>query len=248
MEYRHIISESEIRDGRLNIRENSLEPDFRRWFDERSGSIVAIYRADSSLVSRSVTISRSPGGRGWRFSYGSRKFNGVQPGNVVVIKKRSDGNLEIGICQQTLEGSVPEKLLFEEPLLLENQVSTPLSVPSHGKKRALLGEPLNFRGLQHSPINEQGVVFLFGMVCRELGYLVEAVQTGFPDCEGKRQVDTRRWERVRVEFEFKSSNFLKHGHDPNLCDLIVCWEHDWLNCPLEVLELRKEIQKLNSAQ
>lgn len=91
---------------------------------------------------------------------------------------------------------------------------------------------------------------MFGMVCKDLGYLVEAVQTGFPDCEAKKCVDknSQRWERVRIEFEFKSSNFLKHGHNAELCDLVVCWEHDWPNCPLEVVELRREIQKLNSKE
>lgn len=247
MEYHHIISKTEIKDGRLNIRENSLEPAFQIWFQERSGASVAIYSSDGSFVKRGVTISRRKGG-GWRFNCGNQTFSGMREGDVVVVKNRPDGNLKIEILQRSLEEAAPEQPLFEEPLLLENYVSTPLSVPSHRKKRALLGEPLNFRGLQHAPINEQGVVFLFGMVCRELGYLVEAVQTGFPDCEGKRQVDTHTWERVRIEFEFKSSNFLKHSHDANLCDLIVCWEHDLLDSPLEVLELRKEIQKLNLAQ
>src|SRR5207247_1028444 len=32
------------------------------------------------------------------------------------------------------------------------------------------GAPINFRGLRHAPINEQGVVFLFGMVSYELGF------------------------------------------------------------------------------
>ena len=45
------------------------------------------------------------------------------------------------------------------------------------------GDFINFRGLQHAPVNEQGVVFLFGMICRELGYVVEIVKPGFPDCE-----------------------------------------------------------------
>lgn len=247
MEHIHIISETEIRDGRLNIRKNSLEPAFCKWFEQHTGKTVAIYNSDGSYILRSTTISSTNGGS-WRFSYGKTKLVGLQAGNKVVIKNLPDDNLEIEIRQRALEGSVPVKPLPEESLLFEDNVSIPVPIPSYKKKRALLGEPLNFRGLQHAPINEQGVVFLFGMVWRELGYLVEAVQTGFPDCEGKRKVDTHTWERVRIEFEFKSSNFLKHTHDPNLCDLIICWEHDWLNSPLEVLELRKEIQKLNLAQ
>jgi hypothetical protein len=108
------------------------------------------------------------------------------------------------------------------------------------------GAPISFRGLRHAPINEQGVVYLFGMVSYELGFLVEAVHTAYPDCEAKRCVDRRRdrWQRVRVEFEYRSRNFLEAGHDPAGCDVIVCWEHDWPDCPLEVVELRRVINDL----
>lgn len=109
------------------------------------------------------------------------------------------------------------------------------------------GSFLNFRGLQHAPVNEQGVVFLFGMVCFELGFAVEAVRTSYPDCEAKRRVNRKRdeWERVRIEFEYRSSDFRNHGHDPNGCDVIVCWEHDWSECPLEVIELKTAINSLS---
>jgi hypothetical protein len=108
------------------------------------------------------------------------------------------------------------------------------------------GPPIDFRGLRHAPINEQGVVFLFGMVSYELGFIVEAVHATFPDCEAKRCIDERnqRWQRVRIEFEYKSRSFRDHGHDSNGCDLIVCWEHNWSECPIEVVELRKVIDKL----
>jgi hypothetical protein len=36
-----------------------------------------------------------------------------------------------------------------------------------------------------------------------------------------------------------------HGHDPAGCDLIVCWQHDWPDSPLEVIELCSVIGKLN---
>lgn len=110
----------------------------------------------------------------------------------------------------------------------------------------IYGDFLNFRGLQHAPVNEQGVVFLFGMVARELGFVVESIQTGYPDCEAKRRVAGNRWERVRIEFEFKSRNFLEHGHDPNGCELIICWEDNWPNSPLPMIELKKEICHLSS--
>jgi hypothetical protein len=108
------------------------------------------------------------------------------------------------------------------------------------------GEALNLKGLQHAPLNEQGVVLLFGMMAAELGFIVEAVTTGYPDCEAKRRVavNPERWQRVRIEFEWQSRSFRTHGHDPEGCDLIVCWEHNWPECPVEVLELKREVRRL----
>jgi hypothetical protein len=87
------------------------------------------------------------------------------------------------------------------------------------------------------------------MVAKELGYMVEAVQTGFPDCEAKRQVGPNNWQRVRIEFEFESRNFRDHGHCLEGCDVIVCWRHNWPDCPpgLEVVELASVIQGLSKS-
>jgi hypothetical protein len=116
--------------------------------------------------------------------------------------------------------------------------------------RPTYGNPLDFRGLRHEPVNESGVVFLFGMVAHELGYMVEAMQAGYPDCEAKRQVAPGRWQRVRIEFEFESRNFRDHGHQPNGCDVIVCWRHNWPECPstIEVVELQKVIRSLGRSE
>jgi Homing endonuclease associated repeat len=65
-----------------------------------------------------------------------------------------------------LENGRPEQQAvptLEEPLL-------PTLKPIHRKLSSgpTYGNPLDFRGLRHEPINENGVVFLFGMVAREL--------------------------------------------------------------------------------
>ncbi len=88
------------------------------------------------------------------------------------------------------------------------------------------------------PINEAGVVYLFGTMAEQLGYVVLRMQSEFPDCEAFRLVEAERWQRVRIEFEYESRNFLKHLHDVNECDVIVCWRHNWPESPLEVVELR----------
>ena len=114
------------------------------------------------------------------------------------------------------------------------------------RERVMYGEPLDFPTLRHEPVNEQGVVLLFGMLAKDLGYVVEAVQAGFPDCEAKRQIGPKRWQRVNIEFEYESRNFREHGHPLNGCDVIVCWRHNWPDCPanIEVLELCCRVKSL----
>ena len=118
------------------------------------------------------------------------------------------------------------------------------------KERPTYGEPLDFATLRHEPVNEQGVVLLFGMIAKDLGYVVESVQAGFPDCEAKRQIGPKRWQRVNIEFEFESRNFRDHGHPLTGCDIIVCWHHNWPDCPahIEVLELSTFMKSLGRSQ
>lgn len=108
--------------------------------------------------------------------------------------------------------------------------------------RPILGEIINFRSLLHAPVNELGVVYLFGILSNDLGFVIESIQSGFPDCEAKRRLKNNRWQSIRIEFEYKSSNFIEHKHDITKCDLIICWEHDWNNCPLEVISLKEYLQ------
>jgi hypothetical protein len=112
------------------------------------------------------------------------------------------------------------------------------------------GNPIYFRGLRNEPINENGVVFLFGLVAKDLGFSVESVQAGFPDCDAKQEISRNKWRHVRIEFEYESKNFYVHGHDPNGCDMIVCWKHNWADCPanIEVIELSTRIKSLPQAE
>jgi hypothetical protein len=108
------------------------------------------------------------------------------------------------------------------------------------------GEPLGLAAMAHAPTNELGVLFLFGIVAADLGFRVERLQAAFPDCEAKREVAPGKWELVLLELEIYSRNFKLHRHDPRGCHGIVCWKHNWPDCPewLEVIELSKVVKRL----
>lgn len=145
--------------------------------------------------------------------------------------------------QTWLQARHPESPLL--PALDAHRPEDGISTPRKGAVMRL-GAPLLLPGLQHAPTNEMGVVYLFGALAPALGYTVETIGTAFPDCAAKRRLSGsgEPWARVRLEFEFKSRNFLSHRHDPKRCDVIVCWEHDWLECPLHVVELKSEVARL----
>ncbi len=140
----------------------------------------------------------------------------------------------------------------ELPLAREAQ-STPgkegrgtVSAAVRPEGEGLTGQPLGFRGLVHAPTCESGVIHLFGLLGPELGIAVESIGVQFPDCRGLRHVPGSggKWKRVAIEFELRSSNFKWHRHDAAKCDIIVCWENDWVDCPIEVISLKEEMRKL----
>jgi len=93
--------------------------------------------------------------------------------------------------------------------------------------------------LEKTPVNEQGVVFLFSRLCEELGFSELFVQEGFPDAKAvyihptiKEQRGYGR--RVNIEFKFSISDFYKSlttDFSKNKADrwhdvhYIICWEY-----------------------
>lgn len=109
------------------------------------------------------------------------------------------------------------------------------------------GPPMADGPMVFCPTNEAGVAVLFGAVAKDLGFRILRVQTGFPDCEAMLEVEPGRWQRKLIEFENDSRNFVSHGHLAAKCNMIVCWKHNWPECPLEVVELSSAIRDLQSA-
>ena len=98
------------------------------------------------------------------------------------------------------------------------------------------------KGLDYEPKNEAGVIILFTLTMKRLGFsgIIEAKRK-FPDC-----IARKHGKSVPIEFEYKSKNFLIHKHHKELgrkpCT-IVCWEDNWPGPPsnISILSLSKEL-------
>ena len=88
--------------------------------------------------------------------------------------------------------------------------------------------PLVPPGMIFEPENELGVVCLFGAKHEELGFpFIIKIGSRFPDAT----VVDEEGDTKTVEFEYRSSDFERHGHPPQECDIIVCWVDDWTDAP-----------------
>jgi len=77
---------------------------------------------------------------------------------------------------------------------------------------------------------------IFAQRASRLGYTILESRIPFPD-----YILSVGSKRILAEAEFRTSDFLRHKHDLNRCDLIVAWEHDLSYMPVPVLELKTEV-------
>jgi hypothetical protein len=208
----------EIKD-RLTIEDNVLLVELLKLFYKNGKITYDIINRDNEYSTKPYT----------------KRWGSIQMALDEAIKRANEGIIDIKDDEINIEIDDYKKIRYENGFIKNKK-----------KTKEIFGQPIDFRGLRFAPINEQGVVYLFGMISSEIGFYIESIRTGFPDCEGKRCFDKKNnlWEHVKIEFEFKSSNFIQHGHNPDECDVIVCWQNDWNDCPIEVIELKEEIRKL----
>lgn len=93
--------------------------------------------------------------------------------------------------------------------------------------------PGNFRGLLYAPSTESELGLLLGMLLPYLEPPICIIEGEFqvsdkswPDLKVK-IFENKRWRSYRVEFEVKSATFVKHRHNPNNYDKIICREDNW---------------------
>jgi len=89
--------------------------------------------------------------------------------------------------------------------------------------------------------DERSVIFLFGMLYHRFNFedfTIPHPKGNYPDAKAKRGGKV-----LNIEFEAKSYNFVEHGHEVSECNLIICGEHDWKECPIEVLDLSEYVER-----
>lgn len=99
-----------------------------------------------------------------------------------------------------------------------------MAVPNHVSGRWVPSEV---------PRNETMLREMFAHRMPEFGYKIILSREQFPDW----LLVDKEGAFVGAEVEHRSSHFRAHHHDPALCDLIVCWEHNDPKCEVSALEL-----------
>jgi hypothetical protein len=181
------------------------------------------------------------------------QYNRLSPYSVGPLIGRFGGWTEVprGMLQHVREKGLEEEW-GDVMALLERHESCNGNGDSRSsaekwKDAPIYGAPLTPWTLLHAPINEMGVLYLLGALAPHVGLVVTRVQAPFPDLEVMREVGPGRWQRLPAELEYESRNFLIHGHDPEKVAMIVCWVHNWPECPVEVVELSGVLRRLRGS-
>ncbi len=109
-------------------------------------------------------------------------------------------------------------------------------------------DKVNFRGLKSPPSNKGELMLIFGIVCEELSFMIEQFPQKGEFFRAKRKTGdkSKTWESIIANFSLRSSDAVGDKSIIDKCDILICWKNDWLDCPLEVLELSKTLTELEN--
>ena len=99
----------------------------------------------------------------------------------------------------------------------------------------IVGDLIGKRGIVYAPINRAGVLMLFARLLDEFDMLVEQISDDCSYVIALRRIEYG-WERVKITLAFRSSDLNDSVAIEG--DLLICWHHDWPECPLKTFELK----------
>lgn len=161
--------------------------------------------------------------------------------------KGDEDGLDATLASWPNEAQAQENVPPYSPVLHDSEkpILIPDLKPDPPQSRLLKGERFFFRGLQFPPADRSGVIFLFGMVANELGFFLETVggEAGFSGFRSHR-LDGTEWSPVRLAFACRSAELIDRPGELSDRTQLICWEHDWSQCPIPVLSLSTLIREL----
>lgn len=89
-------------------------------------------------------------------------------------------------------------------------------------EKSLVGDPVIWPGLVYSPLNTQGLIFAAGTLAEKIGLIFEEFDNFGKTAVCRRETENG-WERIKVAFAVKSSEFGAENQD---ADLLICWISD----------------------
>ncbi|MEP6488297.1 hypothetical protein NDI43_05795 [Microcoleus vaginatus GB2-A3] len=150
----------------------------------------------------------------------------------------------------------PEKI---KNYIIQNMIVPKVKADFENKRKAddnnkrgepIQDNPLKFNLYEFEPTTEQGVVglfctifhliakpeFKFNIFSEKMSFSrIQKIQTAFPDAV----IECIRYDKkgnrtglhnLSVEFEYKSHNYIEHGHHAarkKSCEMVICWENNW---------------------
>lgn len=135
---------------------------------------------------------------------------------------------------------------------VEQEYVLPLNV-ANIRKIDRVGETLSHLpiGLEESPVNEQGIVLLFGKIHFAIGFpSIIKVQQEFPDCLAYSNIGGQL-HRAKIEFKFRSGSYYRSRRSLNEwnkeVDYLICWEHDCKSLSkkinVQIISLKDELNR-----
>jgi hypothetical protein len=89
-------------------------------------------------------------------------------------------------------------------------------------RKSIVGDPIFWPGLIYSPLNTAGLIFALGSISNSAGLIFEEFSESDDTAVCRRKTD-RGWERIKVAFAVRSSDYVEAEED---IDLLVCWVDD----------------------
>lgn len=90
--------------------------------------------------------------------------------------------------------------------------------------------------MAYKPGNEFETVALFALLANSLGFKIISIGSAFPD-----GLVEKNGQQMKIEFEYLTSNYLRHYHQMSEDITCICWRKDCDIAPVDVISLEDEV-------